>query len=304
MNKWIYLHRKLVITIIVLLFLLILLLRVFLFSEVDANGNPDKTALIRSFFDSLMATILVTASVSITLLWLKHPYKENLIETLIQPFQIDDALRKGLQNSTEWYYCGHTGRYIRSQILPALSRDSLARNENKHVKVIILNPCNINVCDFYAIYRNHSRSNNKKSQWSKKRVQSELLATILCLIELQQSNSMIEVQAGLIETVSLFRIDFSSTMALVTQEDNQEPAIMYSNESHFYRCYRREIELVWKQCNQLDYSNFSCVLDYSDLDSIKTCLKEVGISVNSFSDDILNQAVIQAQKKASPYVSK
>lgn len=305
MKAWIYHHRRLVILVIGLSFLVLLLLRAFIFNELDSTGAPDNTALIRSFFDSLMATILVTASVTFALTWLRSPIQENISETFIQPFEIDECLRSGAIDTREWYYLGHTGRYIRSQILPFINKDSLAKNENKKIKIIIIDPLNAKLCEFYATYRNDSRSIHiTKEKWSAERVKNDLLATVLCMIELHKANSMLEVDVGFLNNVSLFRADISSNMALITQEDNQEPGIRYSSDSHFYRCYRRELELAWRQSQTLTISAVSSSLDLNDVSSMRNCLSEVGLDASRLSDESIKDAGVQAQKKESPYVSK
>lgn len=305
MKAWIYHHRKLVAVIVGLIFLLLLVLRAYVFNELDVSGKPDNTALIRSFFDSLMATILVTASVTFALTWLRSPMDENISETFIQPFQIDECLRAGAIDTREWYYLGHTGRYIRSQILPFINKDSLAKNENKKIKIIILDPFNKELCKFYARYRNDSRSIHiTKDKWTTDRVRTDLFATVLCMIELHQANSMLDVDLGFLNNVSLFRADICSSMVLITQEDNQEPGIRYSSESNFYRCYRREMELAWRQSQSLPISNVETELTLADSSSIRNCLTEIGIDTSDISENMLAEAGLQAQVKRSPYVSK
>lgn len=305
MKAWIHHHRKLVVLVIGLTFIVLFLLRAFVFHELDPTGSPDNTAIIRSFFDSLMATILVTVSVTFALTWLRPPFNENISEIFLQSYEIDECLRAGAVNTREWYYLGHTGRFIRSQILPFINKDSLSKNENKKIKIIILDPLNWRLCEFYAKYRNDSRSIQiTKDKWSAERVQNDLLATVLCMIELHQANSMLEVSVGFLNNVSLFRADISSSMALITQEDNQEPAIRYSSDSHFYRCYRRELELAWRQSQILKIYDVKTELSLADAKSIRACLTEVGIDVSGISDESLAEAGKQAKQKESPYVSK
>ncbi len=280
-------------------------MRALLFYEVDSAGNPDSTAVVRSLFDSLMATILVTTSVTLAINWFKPPVNQDNSEVFIQSFEIDQYLRKGASDTREWFYLGHTARYIRSQILPFVNQDSLAKNENKVIKVIILNPYDEELCEFYATYRNHSRSISVTNEkWSKEKVRDDLIATVLCMIELQQANSMLQVDAGFQNSVSLFRADISSSMTLITQEDNQEPAIRYSSDSHFYRNYRRELDLAWRQSIQLKISEVKTPLNLNDSGVMRICLEEVGFDTKFCDDETLVRAGIQAQIKKSPYVTK
>jgi len=305
LKAWIHHHRKMVATIVALIFILILILRAFVFYEIDPAGNPDTTATFRSFFDGLLATILVTASVTVALTWFRSPIEENINELFIQPFEIDDTLRKGALDTREWYYLGHTAKYIRSQILPSINRESLAKNENKKIKIIILNPNDAELCSYYAKYRKHSRSSQiNNGDWTEKSVKLDLIASILCMIELHQANSMLEVNAGLKSHVSLFRVDISSSMALVTQEDNQESAIRYTSDSQFYRCYRREMEIAWDQCEQLKINSVSTHLDMESSDSIRSCLNEVGFDSARYSDSDLLESGVHSLEKRSPYVSR
>ena len=305
MQAWIYHNRRLFLTVVGLCFTVALLTRGLVFYETNSRGEPDKLAMLRSILDNLLATIAVTTAVSIAVKWLRGPIDPTAAEQLVWPFQIDDALREGALRSREWYYLGHTGRFVRSQILPTLSNESHARNESKRIMVIILNPTNPEACRFYADYRNDSRSRNmRKEIWTEDTVRAELLATILCMIELQQANAKLDINVGLIEYTLLFRTDISSSMVLVTQEDSQEPAIRYSSESHFFRCYRRHCELAWKQSTQLLIRNAKTPLVLANVATVRSCLEEVGVSLVSFSDKVITAAGTYAIKKESPYASR
>ena len=305
MKGWIYLHRKMLGTIIVLVLIILLFVRVFVFYETDDSGKIDVSGVVRSLFDELISTILTSILIWVGIRWIKPPSEDGEAEEFIQPFQIDECLRESALNSREWYYLGHTAKYVRSQIFPSLHAESVAKNENKKIKLIILNPEIDSLCDFYAKYRNESRSNLiAKKKWHGSKVKNDLIASILCMIILHQKNMKLEISVGLINYVTLFRVDVNSNIALITQEDSQEPAIRYSSDSHFYSCYRRYIDLIWTQCKKVNITNDGGILDTNSAESIRNCLTSAGLCLENVSDSDLIEAGLLAEKRESPYVSR
>lgn len=302
---WVRHHEKLIAVIFGLVILVLVLLRIVVLPNVSANGLRDYTAVLQSFIDNLLVTVLVTGSVTVALRWFSPPGGTKPSEAFVQPFDIDDVLRRGAIDTAEWCYLGHTARYVRSQILQFISRDSLANGSVKRIKIVVINPENEKLCEFYAKFRIQSRSTSlERDIWSEDMVKSEILATVLCAIELQQNNQMLDVDVGFQDTISVFRIDICSTFSLVTQENAQQPAILYPSGSHFYASYRRELDLAWRQCKKLHIRNAKSQIMLGELSSIRECLAESGVDLSKFSDDLLLESGRRAAQKTSPYVNK
>lgn len=303
MRAWLTVHRKTLYLMFFIATTLVCVTRYFVIPDVLANGERDSLKSLQSITDNVIASILFSAVMAFLLWWTKPPFKDLITETYVAPYEIDIYLRRAASETDEWSYFGHTARYIRSQILPFISESASQGNDTKRIKVIVLDPTSPETCKYYSDYRNRCRSRKMTHEkWDADVVASELLATILCLIELRASNDLLVIDAGLAAKVSLFRIDMSSGMALITQEDNQEPAIFYRSDTHFYKCYKREIEVGWAQAIKLDIEGAASLLPDINLDSSKNALRRAGIEVSSFSEDVLKSAVERALEKRSPYV--
>ena len=303
MKEWIIHYKKLNYTLLVVVFITILLLRMFVVPELlPSSKDTDWLSISRSVLDALIATVLVTTSVTLAFWWTRPPQSEGGTDAFIQPFEVGQSLRNAAISSREWYYLGQTARYVRSRILPMFADEAKSRNEKRIVRVMLINPQNDTACKYYAEYRSVCRSADLDSKdWTEGRAKSEVLATVLCCLELKSKNPNLEVGVGFLTYVSLFRIDFSQSLVLITQEDGQEPAIRYYNHSRFYDSYRREIEMAWDQCERLNLANVPQNFDYANLEEVKDALSNSGVNIDVFDEDIINEAVNLAKRKKSPY---
>jgi hypothetical protein len=281
---------------------LLVVLRSAFLPDFNADGTKNNLLVFKSLFDNLVTTIVVTGSVALALAWFRAPLGGSPNETYLAPWEIGKTLRDAATESREWYYLGHRAMYIRANILPILNRTALESGTVRRVRLIILNPENISLCEVYATYRIYTRSANQLTDgYSAEALRIELLATILRVIDLHRENPLLEIDIGLQGTLSIFRVDIASDLAIVTQEDGQLPAILYPAGSHFYVSYLREWEMIWRQAKHLRVSGYAKKFEPTDTTSIRSLLSGVGLTVEALSDEDLLEAARQSKLNPSPY---
>ena len=116
-SEWMLAHRRLVVTVLILGFLILIGVRFLLFPTHTPSGDIDWEALVRNILDGLIATVVVSFVVAVTLWWTKPPLERIPPGFEILPDQISKSLERAALESDEWEYVGHTGRYVRNREL-------------------------------------------------------------------------------------------------------------------------------------------------------------------------------------------
>lgn len=158
MHEWALRHKRLVVTVILLLFILILIARHIVFPSLNDLGEVDWATTIRAVLDALISAIVVSFFVSFTLWWVSPPSQRIPPGYELPAIEISKNLRAHAANTDEWEYVGHTARYVRTKILPLVIDQSRRENSPCRLRVIILDPNIDTLCKAYADYRNRSRS--------------------------------------------------------------------------------------------------------------------------------------------------
>jgi len=280
--------------------LLLLVVRFGLLGETKPNGQTDFNAIYRSVLDVLISTIVVSAVVALVVRYVRPPEEEPESTLYVQPNDVDHYLRNAATTTREWTYFGHTGRYVRSAIFPLLL-EQVKRGTVVRLLMLILDPNDDPLCEYYAQYRSTARTAKRGPRWTRETVQSELLATILCAMELRASSVSMEVEIGFIKHVSLFRVDLATDRALITQEDSQEPALGYESDSRFYKYYRRDSRMARDQAHLLKQLTSVPKFVLLDQSSCAATLQSVGLDLTAFPEPVVDDAFRRAIDKNNPY---
>ena len=254
-SVWMLAHKRAVILSLILGFGLILIIRMFVYPTQTPSGETDWLAFIRGALDALLSTIVVTAIVAISLWWLRPPPERLPTAFEVFPREISKKLKEVARSSEEWNYVGHTGRFVRNSIFPVLQEFSKSQGKYINVRMAILDPCDEELCQKYANYRNSGRTRNKsENDWTVIDVQSELIVTTVKSLQIDRATSnRVKCEIRYRPFLSQFRFDASREQVLVTQEDQQEPAFQFVKGSRFFDHYQREIEMIWDQSRALDF---------------------------------------------------
>jgi hypothetical protein len=251
-SQWVSLHRRLVISLVVVLLCIVVVFRVAVVGEWDDTGNLDYASLARNIIDGLLATVTVSFVIAVFFWWVGAPLRNTPFGGEIPPHSIGSNLNRATKTAQEWEYFGHIGRDARYRTLPVLGARSKAESLVISIRFVILDPANVSVCKAYADYRSRSRSSSlRPTHWDLETVQADLLATIICLIRAKARYPNFNVLLGLTPHFGLWRFDRSDEVVIVTQEDPQQPAYRYVRGSRFFAYHRLECDEAWKQSTQL-----------------------------------------------------
>lgn len=276
-------------------------LRFFIIPYFTKQPIQDLPSIISSILDSLMVALISSMVITALVLWLIPPSRQKALVKIIQPFELKDTLADALVQTTEFWYKGHTARWFRSITLPQLASDARSENVSKIIYLTILDPSNTRVCEYYAQYRQRLRSASKNDPWTAKRTRIELLATILSVYVWQSQEPSLNITIALTDKVSHFRVDLTSSMAIITKEDSREPALSCDSGSLFYRSYREDVLMSFQQSRQLPRNVKA--LSFSDMNNnnTKDLLNELNLDTSDFTDRDIAEIISLAKRPENPY---
>jgi hypothetical protein len=228
-------------------FLLLLLIRTFAVPAVFSSPTPKLVEILNVILDNLIASGVATIAIAGVIFYLNPPIVKKAEISVLAPLQISYVLQESRKETSLYWYSGGSGRFTRSVTIPELARAARARNQTTELVIQVIDPREGNLCDLYAHYRNRLRSASSKSLWTRKRVQIESYATIVSAYSHHNAQPLLKITVGLSRKYSLFRIDLSSTCALITKEDPQEPALTCKSGSLFYQSFLEDLRLSLEQ---------------------------------------------------------
>lgn len=214
------------------------------------SESPYLLLLTKNILETTFATILVTAGLSIFVLWIAPKKKKDSNMQVLEPREIRTYHKQSRISTKVWLYSGGSGRYTRDVTLPSLA--DICNDEQKNIKVYIqiLNPDNTKICQSYAKYRNSLKGIGQTISVSN--VQCDLLATIVAGYFWEQQQSNLNVEIYLKNHFSLFRTELSDDMVIITKENPFDLAILHNKESCFYKSHHTDLLNGFDQSKKLD----------------------------------------------------
>ena len=155
--------------------------RLFIFYPSVPTNLSSALTLTQNVVDNLIATCIVAMIGSLSLSVLADP-KTGLEDISALPaHQIHASLMEPLPTTTNYWYKGRSARFFRKTVLPTLVEAGARNSSRRHVYLLLPDPNNYAVLQQYATYRNSLHF--EKGQWTARRVQVEVIATILATAE-------------------------------------------------------------------------------------------------------------------------
>ena len=292
-------QRKNFYIIIFLSLIVIFCLRYFVIPFIIGDGIVLDHKTVYDVLDKLFTSTIVTISLGGFLFWLTPKNKLNAQIKILQPIEIGSAFEHARYETEKWWFSGGSGKFTRSVTLPTLS--TMARNKNKSIEIVvqIMNPHNSAVCKSYVSYRNGLRS-GKYNKKTLKSVQVDLISTIVSVYTWKSEQALLNIQLGLRDNFSLFRIDISSNKAIITKEDPLEPAILYDNGTFFYEAYCEEIKQSYSQIKKLDTNIAFVGLEEINEQNIKELLMKLNL-YELVEDKDLKTIIENVKTTENPY---
>ena len=294
--------RKLFYTITLLVILVLFIIRFYVISQWGRlpDGNySDSANIANSIVDNLIASFFVTIVVGSFYFWLLSIGHEQKVE-MIASNLIEEELSKSRFNTEFWYFSGSTGRYTRAKSIPEIAKMSRAQNSRKFFTIVVLNPDDKVLCYNYADYRAGLKTAKNSSEWTELNVRKECYATILACAVWKTKEPLIEINLGLTNCYSLFRIDMGKSSVIVTRENPQEPAIVAYEGMSLYKFYKDEFYQIYRQSKHLNLLQRFVAFESLTVVNVKELFNGLNFS-NDLTDDDITSIIEKAKKSQNPY---
>ncbi len=277
---------------------LILLIRFFV---LPATTAPTFLSVIAGALDVVFGALVGSVAVTSLILWLTPPPKQRGVIDVVFPFRIEQTLEEASGLTDEWWYRGHSGRHFRAVTLPRMATRARSANVTKKVVVQILDPTQESVCEYYASYRRSLRSAPRDRLWTLERVRRELYATIVSTYARKAQEPLLDITVALIDRVSLFRVDLSTRLAIITKEDPQEPALRFDQGTLFYDSYKEDLRLSLQQARALPNGVVGAPLAQLQQGNVADLLQRLGIRSPTITDEDIREIIGLVNKSENPY---
>jgi hypothetical protein len=201
--------------------------------------------------------------------------------TQLLPGDIDGALDALARSAADYILYVRTGRHFRAKVLPLLVEKANAGRRRIKIAVVLLDFREAELCQLYASYRN----------WSLGYVQTEIMSTILKLIDASVATSFIDIDLYLSKRLSTFRLDGTTDEIIITREDRGDYASRYKRSDPYFAAFDNEFSWVKAEAFHVKKAPGTTVLPptlwdmFGDLPVIRSLL----------------EAATQAKSEPSPY---
>ncbi|MFC4007477.1 hypothetical protein ACFOY2_09600 [Nonomuraea purpurea] len=176
----------------------------------------------------------------------------QLVRVLASKHEIAQSHAEARRDTPRWSFKGGTGTYLRAVTLPECV--AAARRDKRHltVRVEIIDPTDVEVCETYAHYR-RSLSDSPDATgetWTTDRARKESYATILAAFWHRQRYGLLDIGVGLSSTMTTFRWDLSATRLIMTVEDPNMAMTALAGTFYYENC-DTELRLSFEQARQV-----------------------------------------------------
>jgi hypothetical protein len=154
--------------------------------------------------------------------------------TQLLPGDIDGALDALARSAADYILNVRTGRHFRAKVLPLLVEKANASRRHIKIEVVLLDFREAELCQRYANYRN----------WSLGYLQTEIMSTILKLIDASVATSFIDIDLYLSKRLSTFRLDGTTDEIIITREDRGDYASRYKRSDPYFAAFDNEFSWV------------------------------------------------------------
>jgi hypothetical protein len=229
------------------------------------------------------------------------------VQTLVGTPALEPVFAKAREDTAHWTFRGGTGTYTRAMTLPlcvAKARDGMPRR-GLEMRLLILDPLNVNLCAMYAEYRTTipPRVDGTGEPWTTRRTQKESFATVLAAGWHKRSYGLLNISVYLMSMMSTFRYDLSDSKLIITQDHPDFPAMVISRENPHYHAYVTEIDKSQQQARQVAIDGPHALLTEPVTEAkARQFFTEAGLHLpDSFTGGDVRQIIEKAIRARNPY---
>ena len=268
-----------------IVFVVILIIGIALYAPTSSVWNAINSLLISFVASGIFA---IFGGLYISYFFIDPQEIESKSVLLSQ--DIGPALKCMAYSATNYRIFVRTGRHFRAEILPILIKKTKESRCPIRIEVILLDFRDSVVCEKYAAFRRAASFD--KHVWDTDYVRSEILATIIALIDASKNNSgLVEVELFLSKRLSTFRIEGSSTEIVITREDPKDTALRYLSQHRDFSAYVSEFTLIRDESAKIEE------VGRKEWDTLSEIFPNEAETIKN-----LEARAIKATKAESPYV--
>jgi hypothetical protein len=218
---------------------------------------------------------------------------------------IDRAHEEARAHTDRWVFKGGTGTYTRAMTLPLCLENARRERRTLQVRLEILDPTNVALCERYARYRTSQSPgpDGTGQPWTTERTQKESFATVLAAAWYQQKFQLLDISVGLASTMSTFRFDLSASRIIITQDDPRFPAVVISSDSTLYESYANELRVSLAQARGVPFGNASVLFgEQPTPEQAREFFISVGLPLpEGYGDADVREILDKAIRAKNPY---
>lgn len=204
----------------------------------------------------------------------------QLVRVLGSSQEIAHAHAEAREDTTRWSFKGGTGTYLRAVTLPACV--AAARRDKRHltVRIEVIDPADVEVCETYAHYRRSLSDlpDGTGERWTTDRVRKESYATILAAFWHRQRYGLLDIGVGLSSTMTTFRWDLSSSRLIMTVEDPNRAMTALAGTFYYENC-DTELRLSFEQARRVPLDKYRSVQlgDEPTIEEVQDLFERIGV---------------------------
>lgn len=227
--------------------------------------------------DTFMISLVITVFIGTFIFWLTPEMVKKSEMEVVNPKEINPLFKKAVTDTKTWIIKGACGRYTRAFTIPTLAIAAKHEGIGRDIRIIMLDPSNVEVCDEYANYRRSLKSSSSRGPWSRIKVQEEVIATIISALQYKYTEPLLTINIHLANAFSAFRLDISDQYVIVTKEDKEAAGLRADVGTYFYNSYKDETRLVERQSKEVIYNSPITINEETSEDELRNLILEVGL---------------------------
>ncbi|QJT04441.1 hypothetical protein G9272_32530 [Streptomyces asoensis] len=222
----------------------------------DFGAEPDARARLRSAqqsLDELPRHIGRLSQIDEMVTDFRATLDEESAIRILRGNEITQSLTEARVDAREWIFRGGTATFVRAVVLPECIQRARRARRSLNVRLEILDPRSLTLCDRYANFFRHGMSdpNEDEQTWTGEGTQLELYATIFSACWWKQNYPPLRIEVALSSTVTLFRWDMTQNCLFITERGPRFPAMMIREGRFYYDYWRNELDEHFDQSHKV-----------------------------------------------------
>jgi hypothetical protein len=272
--------------VVILILILAAVTRFIVVPYFDPSVKVSLSEFIATMLDTLMISLVITVFIGSFVFWLTPEIVKKSAMEVVNPKEINPLLKKAVTDTKTWIVKGACGRYTRATTIPTLADAAKHEGIGRDIRLIMLDPSNIEACEEYANYRRSLKSATSNRPWTRIKVQEEVIATVVTALQYKYKEPLLTINIHLSNAFSAFRLDISDHYTIVTKEDKEAAGLRADAGTYFYNSYKDETRLVERQSKKIIYDKPINLNEETSEVELRELILEIGLIPSEKIDEL------------------